>query len=87
MLDTSALLIAAQQTSQNDGPGWLLRTVLIVGVLGAVFLAWVLLRGYGDGKDDGTSGASGSGSAGSSSAAGGASGNGGASAGGAGRRG
>ncbi len=34
----------------DGGPGTLLRTVLIVSVLGIVLLAWVLLRGYG-GKD------------------------------------
>ncbi|KEF19018.1 hypothetical protein DF18_19320 [Streptomyces rimosus] len=50
MPNTSVLLVAAAETSKNDGPGWVLRTVLIVGILGAVFLAWVLLRNYG--KDD-----------------------------------
>ncbi|MEV5610267.1 hypothetical protein [Streptomyces sp. NPDC052225] len=30
----------------EQGAGNLLRIVLIVGVLGAVFLAWFLLRGY-----------------------------------------
>ncbi|WP_018531415.1 MULTISPECIES: hypothetical protein [unclassified Streptomyces] len=30
----------------EQGTGPLLRIVLIVGVLGAVFLAWFLLRGY-----------------------------------------
>ncbi|MFH8404947.1 hypothetical protein ACH4FX_09235 [Streptomyces sp. NPDC018019] len=56
MPNTSVLLAAAAETSKNDGPGWVLRTVLIVGVLGAVFLAWVLLRNYGKdgsgGSDD-----------------------------------
>ncbi|MEU7146581.1 hypothetical protein [Streptomyces sp. NPDC045470] len=56
MPNTSVLLAAAAETSKNDGPGWILRTVLIVGILGAVFLAWVLLRNYGkdgqDGHDD-----------------------------------
>jgi hypothetical protein len=33
--------------SDSDGPGWLLRTVIVVSVLGAAFLAWFLLRGYG----------------------------------------
>ncbi|GCD37667.1 hypothetical protein OEIGOIKO_05471 [Streptomyces chrestomyceticus JCM 4735] len=50
MPNPSVLLAAAAETSKNDGPGWILRTVLIVGILGAVFLAWVLLRNYG--KDD-----------------------------------
>ncbi|MER5441460.1 hypothetical protein [Streptomyces sp. NPDC002790] len=32
--------------ASEQGAGNLLRTVLIVGVLGAGFLAWFLLRGY-----------------------------------------
>ncbi|WP_306323863.1 MULTISPECIES: hypothetical protein [unclassified Streptomyces] len=32
--------------ASDQGPGNLLRGVLIVGVLGAIFLAWFLLRGY-----------------------------------------
>ncbi|MEV3855420.1 hypothetical protein AB0J38_13960 [Streptomyces sp. NPDC050095] len=32
--------------ASDQGPGNLLRIVLIVGVLGALFLAWFLLRGY-----------------------------------------
>ncbi len=39
-----ALLAVA---SDSDGPGWLLRTVILVSVLGIAFLAWFLLRGYG----------------------------------------
>ncbi|MEU1308028.1 hypothetical protein ABZ419_03910 [Streptomyces cinnamoneus] len=31
----------------DQGPGVVLRTVLIVGVVGVVLLAWFLLRGYG----------------------------------------
>ncbi len=30
----------------DQGPGAVLRTVLIVGVVGIVLLAWFLLRGY-----------------------------------------
>ncbi|MFJ9035837.1 hypothetical protein ACIRF8_04515 [Streptomyces sp. NPDC102406] len=30
----------------DQGPGNLLRIVLVVALLGAVFLAWFLLRGY-----------------------------------------
>ncbi|MEV1019164.1 hypothetical protein [Streptomyces sp. NPDC050264] len=30
----------------GQGPGSLLRIVLIVGILGALFMAWFLLRGY-----------------------------------------
>jgi hypothetical protein len=40
-----ALLAVA---SDSAGPGWLLRTVILVSVLGAAFLAWFLLRGYGN---------------------------------------
>ncbi|MFG3116432.1 hypothetical protein ACGF4C_18715 [Streptomyces sp. NPDC048197] len=43
----SLLLAAAEQTARDGGPGWILRTVIIVGVLGAALLAWFLLRGYG----------------------------------------
>lgn len=43
--DPTTLLAVA---SDSAGPGWLLRTVIVVSVLGAVFLAWFLLRGYGD---------------------------------------
>ena len=31
----------------DQGPGVVIRTVLVVGVVGIVFLAWFLLRGYG----------------------------------------
>lgn len=48
MPDPSMLLAAAQQTSKADGPGWVLRTVIVGGVVGIAFLAWFLLRGYGD---------------------------------------
>ncbi|MEV0371965.1 hypothetical protein AB0I10_19395 [Streptomyces sp. NPDC050636] len=44
----SVLLAAAQETSKADGPGWLLRAVIVVGVVGVAFLAWFLLRGYGN---------------------------------------
>ncbi|MGX1850377.1 hypothetical protein OIU91_29020 [Streptomyces sp. NBC_01456] len=43
----SVLLAAAQETARDGGPGWILRTVIIVGVVGAALLAWFLLRGYG----------------------------------------
>ncbi|MBO0656962.1 MULTISPECIES: hypothetical protein [Streptomyces] len=32
----------------DQGPGVVLRTVLIVGVVGIVLVAWFLLRGYRD---------------------------------------
>ncbi|MEV4441125.1 hypothetical protein AB0K09_19310 [Streptomyces sp. NPDC049577] len=31
----------------DQGPGVVLRTVLIVGILGIALTAWFLLRGYG----------------------------------------
>ena len=43
--DPAALLAVA---SDSAGPGVLLRSVVVVSVLGVVFLAWFLLRGYGD---------------------------------------
>ncbi|WP_411142472.1 hypothetical protein [Streptomyces sp. x-80] len=51
MLNSSVLLAAVQDTSRADGPGWILRTVIIVGVIGAALLAWFLLRGYGGNQD------------------------------------
>ncbi|ANZ18730.1 hypothetical protein ACH4YO_20645 [Streptomyces noursei] len=42
----ASLLLAVAETSKDSGPGWILRTVIIVGVLGAALLAWILLRGY-----------------------------------------
>ncbi len=33
--------------SKDAGPGALLRTIIVAGVVGAVLLAWFLLRGYG----------------------------------------
>ncbi|MFF3968634.1 hypothetical protein ACFYZ6_02280 [Streptomyces rubiginosohelvolus] len=43
MPPTAVLLAAA---SQEQGPGDTLRIVLLVSILGAVLLAWFLLRGY-----------------------------------------
>ncbi|NEA43570.1 hypothetical protein [Streptomyces sp. SID11385] len=37
--------------SNQPGPGNFLRTVLIVMVVGAIFLAWLLLRGYRQGNE------------------------------------
>lgn len=37
--------------SNQPGPGNFLRTVLIVMVLGAILLAWFLLRGYRQGNE------------------------------------
>ncbi len=44
MYDPATVLAVA---SDSAGPGWLLRTVILVSVLGVAFLAWFLLRGYG----------------------------------------
>ncbi|MFJ8827157.1 hypothetical protein ACIREE_35990 [Streptomyces sp. NPDC102467] len=40
--------------ASGQGPGNLLRIVIVVGVLGALFMAWFLLRGYkrDDSSDD-----------------------------------
>ncbi|MFJ4921892.1 hypothetical protein [Streptomyces sp. NPDC088725] len=43
----SATWLAAAASDQQ-GPGATLRIVLIVSMVGAVFLAWFLLRGYSD---------------------------------------
>ncbi|GAB2627291.1 hypothetical protein GCM10027168_68760 [Streptomyces capparidis] len=34
--------------SAGGGPGTLLKWVIVIAVLGSVFLAWFLLRGYRD---------------------------------------
>ncbi|MFI8945311.1 hypothetical protein ACIGO6_02190 [Streptomyces sp. NPDC053750] len=44
-------LTAAATAAEQQGPGNLLRIVLIVMVLGCVLSAWFLLRGYKR-KDD-----------------------------------
>lgn len=36
----------AVAAGSDQGPGSLLRIVLVVAILGAVFMAWFLLRGY-----------------------------------------
>jgi hypothetical protein len=46
MSDFPALLAAA---ADRAGPGALLRTLVVVSVVGAALLAWFLLRGYGGG--------------------------------------
>ncbi|MEU5026441.1 hypothetical protein [Streptomyces milbemycinicus] len=38
--------VLAATTKHDGGPGALLRIVLVVGIVGAVLLAWFLLRGY-----------------------------------------
>jgi hypothetical protein len=43
MSDQLALLAAA---SVHQGPGDVIRVVLIVSIVGVVLLAWILLRGY-----------------------------------------
>ncbi|NYI06644.1 hypothetical protein [Allostreptomyces psammosilenae] len=44
--DPSVVRLAADAGAQ--GPGTLLRVVIVVSVLGAVLGAWFLLRGYAD---------------------------------------
>jgi hypothetical protein len=36
--------------SNSGGPGPVMRSVIVISVVGAALLAWFLLRGYGDGK-------------------------------------
>ncbi|MCF4138287.1 hypothetical protein [Streptomyces sp. NPDC048737] len=48
---TAAWIAQAAGAAQQQGPGYLLRVVLIVMVLGCVLTAWFLLRGYKR-KDD-----------------------------------
>ncbi|MFB7993984.1 hypothetical protein ACFC4G_14335 [Streptomyces sp. NPDC056002] len=38
--------VVSAAASDQQGAGNLLRTVIVVGVLGSVFLGWFLLRGY-----------------------------------------
>jgi hypothetical protein len=46
MHDFTALLAVASSDQRGAGP--LLRTLIVVSVVGAVLLAWFLLRGYRD---------------------------------------
>ncbi|MEW2065587.1 hypothetical protein [Streptomyces sp. NPDC007346] len=45
----TAVLLAA--VAEEQGPGATLRIVLLASIVGAVLLAWFLLRGYRN-KDD-----------------------------------
>ncbi|WP_037897180.1 hypothetical protein [Streptomyces sp. NRRL S-920] len=49
-------LTEAAKAAQQQGPGNLLRIVLIVMVVGCVLVGWFLLRGYRRGEDEGGSG-------------------------------
>lgn len=52
MPETATWLAAA--TSDQQGPGYTLRIVLLCSMIGVVLLAWFLLRGYrSDGSDSG----------------------------------
>ncbi|WP_200886853.1 hypothetical protein [Phaeacidiphilus oryzae] len=51
MNPSSALDLMAAPISDGSGPGMFLRIIVIVAVVGVVFLAVVLLRGYGGGDD------------------------------------
>lgn len=44
-------LTEAAKAAQQQGPGNLLRIVLIVMVVGCVLVGWFLLRGYRQGSD------------------------------------
>jgi high-affinity Fe2+/Pb2+ permease len=46
MPDMTGLTAVLAATSKDQGPGALLRIVIVVGVVGSVLLAWFLLRGY-----------------------------------------
>jgi hypothetical protein len=37
--------------SDSPGPGPVMRSVIVISVLGVGFLAWFLLRGYRDGGE------------------------------------
>lgn len=50
----TALLAAAHLAAKEQGPGNVLRIVLVVSLVGAVLLAWLLLRGYRRDTDDDT---------------------------------
>ncbi|MEV0257225.1 hypothetical protein AB0H82_23590 [Streptomyces sp. NPDC050732] len=49
-----AWLTEAAKAAEQQGPGNLLRIVLIVMVVGCVLVGWFLLRGYRQGADNGT---------------------------------
>ncbi|MBW5421415.1 hypothetical protein GKQ77_07515 [Streptomyces sp. BG9H] len=49
-------LTEAAKAAQQQGPGNLLRIVLIVMVVGCVLVGWFLLRGYRRGEDEGRQG-------------------------------
>lgn len=40
--------VTALALSDSPGPGPVMRSIIVVSVLGAAFLAWFLLRGYRD---------------------------------------
>ncbi|WP_411079004.1 hypothetical protein [Streptomyces sp. cmx-18-6] len=46
----TAVLLAA--VTKEQGPGDTLRIVLLVSIVGAVLLAWFLLRGYRNDDDN-----------------------------------
>ncbi|ATL27721.1 hypothetical protein [Streptomyces formicae] len=49
---TATWVTEAAKAAGHQGPGNLLRVVLIVSIVGCVLVAWVLLRGYRQGADD-----------------------------------
>ncbi len=40
--------LTALAVNESPGPGPVMRTLIVVSVLGVAFLAWFVLRGYRD---------------------------------------
>ncbi|MFD9864920.1 hypothetical protein [Streptomyces alboflavus] len=53
-ISASRALDLAAEAAEKQGPGNLLRVVLIVMVVGCVLAAWLLLRGYRQGNAQGS---------------------------------
>lgn len=49
---TATWVTEAAKAARDQGPGNLLRVVLIVSIVGCVLVAWLLLRGYRQGADE-----------------------------------
>ncbi|QEU94414.1 hypothetical protein [Streptomyces kanamyceticus] len=54
---TATWVTEAAKAARDQGPGNLLRVVLLVSIVGCVLIAWLLLRGYRQGADDEREGA------------------------------
>ncbi|MFD9886104.1 hypothetical protein ACFWZT_32125 [Streptomyces alboflavus] len=53
-ISAAQALDLAAEAAEKQGPGNLLRVVLIVMVVGCVLAAWLLLRGYRQGNAQGS---------------------------------